>query len=305
MDLKFYYIFLICITFCNQIRLLNKQKKIINVVFAVTNKPIFIDFLLTAITSLLVNSNNNTIYNIYIQTDNLFKKENMKLISNLEKIYFNCFIHFINMNNDFKTALRGKLDISTYYRLKLPLLYPKINRMIHIDADAIVLKDLMELYTLNFEGKYILGRLDKLTNELDRLGIMTKTYINCGILLIDLYNLRKYKYVDKFMDYLHYHNNPRYLNHHDQTLINYVCHDKIGLLSPKFHMWPFSGIDSIKEFNNNLRTKYNEKEFIQAFNDPFIVHFPGSAKKNMSLDTRFYIKFNEYLNKSKEIKNLM
>ena len=88
----------------------------------------------------------------------------------------------------------------------------------------------MELYTLNFEGKYLLGRLDTLVDELDSLGIQTKTYINSGVLLMDLYNLRKYNYTEKFIEYNEHNNNIAYLVNHDQTLLNYICHDKIGLL---------------------------------------------------------------------------
>ena len=161
----------------------------------------------------------------------------------------------------------------------------------------------MELYTLNFDGKYILGRLDKMVDELDSLGIYTKTYINCGILLFDLYSLRKYNYVDKFMEYIQKHNNYKYLNHHDQTVINYVVRDNIGFLRPKYHMWPFENISAVIDFNNKLRTQYNITELIQDYYDPFIVHFPGSGKKNMSIDTIYHKKYIDYLKMSNDIKN--
>ena len=118
------------------------------------------------------------------------------------------------MHSDFNGVIQGRLDTCAYYRLKLPVLLPNLNRIIHIDSDTLILKDLMELYTLNFNGKYILGRLDILVNELDFLGIQTNTYINTGILLFDLYNLRKNNYVDKFMNYIKEHNNVEYLYHH-------------------------------------------------------------------------------------------
>ena len=255
MDSKFYYILLICILLCDSKKIANKYKKSVNLAFSVNNKKKYIDFLLTALVSLLDNSSKNTIYNIYIQINHDFFEIAKSKITKLEEIFFNCFIHFIDMKNDFRNALKGKLDYSTYYRLKLPILCPKLNRIIHIDIDTIILKDLTELYTINFEGNYILGRLDSLVDELDKLGIMTKTYINNGILLIDLYSLRKYKYVDKFNDYIKlYRRKIKYLNHHDQTLLNYVCYDKIGILEPKFHMLPFVNEEDIVKYNS----KYTE-----------------------------------------------
>ena len=301
MDLKFNLILTICLLFCITKRLSNNQKKIINLAFPINNR--YINYLYTALVSLFENSNNNTIYKVHIQISDTFEINNKNLLYDLEKIYFNCFIIFINMYNDFSTAIKGALDSSTYYRLKLPILLPNINRIIHIDGDSIILKDLMELYTLNFDGKYILGRLDMIVDELDSLGIYTKTYINCGILLLDLYSLRKYNYVDKFMEYIQKHNNYRYLNHHDQTLINYIVRDNIGFLRPKYHMWPFGSISVVKEFNNKLRTKYNITELILDYYDPFIVHFAGSGKKNMSIDTIYHKKYIYYLKKSNEIRN--
>ena len=256
---------------------MNKQKKIVNLAFPINNK--YIDYLYISLVSLLENSDNNTIYNIFIQYGcNKLNAENKKLILNLEKIYFNCFINLIDMKYDFYATLEGALDLSVYYRLKLPILFPQLNRILHIDSDSLILKDLMELYTLNFEGKYLLGRLDTMVDELDSLGIQTKTYINTGVLLMDLYNLRKYNYTAKFIEYTRNRNSKTYLVHHDQTLINYICYDKIGVLKPKFHMWPFRNKAHALKINKIFRIPYDKKEFLKAFYDPFIVHYPGSGK---------------------------
>ena len=189
MDLKIIILILFLIVNSKQKRLINNQKKIVNLGFSINNS--MFKFLYVSLYSTLENSHSNTIYNIYIQIKNNFQKCYKKLLYNLEKIYFNCNIFFINMKREFINAFRNHLDISTYYRLKLPLLCPKINRIIFIDADTLILKDLLEIYTLNFEKNYILGRLDMITNELDPLGINTTTYINAGVLLLDLYSLRK------------------------------------------------------------------------------------------------------------------
>ena len=284
-------------------KITNKQKKVINLAFSVTNK--YISFLYISLVSLLDNSHNNTVYNIVIQygCDNL-NSENKELIINLEKIYFNCFINIIDMKYDFYTAIQGALDISAYYRLKLPILFSKLNRIIHLDSDTLILKDLMELYTLNFEGKYLLGRLDTLVDELDSLGIKTKTYINSGVLLMDLYNLRKYNYTWKFMEYITHNNNATYLVHHDQTLLNYICHDKIGLLKPKYHMWPFKSKLHILKTNRLFRIPYDKKECIKGFYDPFIVHYPGSGKIGIKVKGGKYHKlYYEYFKLAEEKKS--
>ena len=295
-------IIILCILDVFPKRLSNKNKKIIYLSFSVTNK--YINLLFTSLFSLLENSDKNTIYIIYLQIGEDFLENNLNLISNLEKIYFNCFIIKINMGDKFSDAITGLLDESVYYRLELPKICNNINRILYIDCDTIILKDLMELYSLNFNGKYILGRLDLLVSELDSLGIYIKNYINSGILLMDLYNLRKYKYVNKFLDYLNKHNNLQFLYHHDQTLINYVCHDKIGILRPKYHMWPFENILEIIDLNKKFRIPYNETEFIQDYYNPFIIHFPGTYKlRKGNKNNTYYDKIDKYRELSKLVKN--
>ena len=301
MNLKICYHLLLCFIFISAKKLFNKHKNRINLSFAINNK--YIDILLIPLVSLFENSSINSIYHIYILVGKDFEENNSQLLYNLEKIYFNCFIHIINFGSDFEGVYKSFLDISIYYRLKLPILCPNLNRIIYLDSDSIILKDLLQLYTLNFEGNYILARLDKYTDELDKFEIYINNYINTGVMLIDLYNLRKYKYTDKFMKYIEKHNDSLYLNAHDQTLINYVCHDKIGILKPEYHMWPYRSKKDFIEENNELRIKYDLNDISIAIHNPFIVHFPGNFKyKDELRDISYYKTYYDCVIKTKEIK---
>ena len=133
--------------------------------------------------SLFENSDKNSIYQVHILVGEDFKKENYQLLYSLEGNYFNCFIKIINVGNYFKNLYISFLDESAYYRLKLPTICPDNNG---------ILKDLIDFYSLNFNGKYILGRLDIETNCLAHLNIYIKNCINSGVLLMDLYILRKF-----------------------------------------------------------------------------------------------------------------
>ena len=298
MIFKFLYILTLCNLFCYPKRLSNKQVKLINVSYALDNK--YINFFYTSLYTLLENSDKYTIYHIYVQVGNSFDINYKVIIKKFEKIYFNCFIHFLDMKNEFSNLMTGSLSTSTYYRLKLPAQCLSINRIIYLDCDTIVLKDLTELYTLNFGKNYILGRLDLLVDQLDSLGVYINNYINAGILLMDLYNLRKYNYINNFTDYLHKHNNLKYLKQQDQTLINYICHNKIGILKPKYHMWPFIDEKELINVNNKFRIKYKIKEFIRDYYNPFIVHFPGIYKERKYV-TKYHKIRNQYSEKVKNI----
>lgn len=301
MNLKiilFYFIYLLILA-CSK-KLTKKQKKIINISFAINNNYTY-KFLIPVI-SLCENGNKDIIYHIHILVGENFEQKNIQFLSGLEKIYFNCFLHFKNLGKDFQNAYKTFIDISTYYRLKLPIISPNINRIIYLDSDTIILKDLMEFYTLNFQGKYILGKLDIYPNALDKL-IYIKNYINAGVLLMNLNGLRKYGYVEKFMDYFQTHNNKKDLPSHDQTILNYICHDKIGILPQKYHMWPYISENDLVRDNKKLRIPYNVSEIIKDYHDPFIVHFPGGFKNKKKCGNSYcYKKYEEYSTKSNNIK---
>ena len=55
------------------------------------------------------------------------------------------------------------------------------------------------------------------------------------------------------MDYFETHNNKKDLPRHDQTLLNYIYHDKIGILPQKYHMWPYINENVLVKENKILR----------------------------------------------------
>ena len=301
MNLKAYLYIFLSISIISPKHLLNKKKNIINLSFAINNK--YTEKLLVPLVSLFDNCYENSIYYIQILVGEDFEPKNEKKLYNLEKIYFNCFINIINLGKNFNNTYRASyMDASTYYRLTLPKLCPNITRIIYLDSDSMILRDLMELYSLNFNGNYLLGKLDMFPNELDKFKIYIKNYINAGVLLMDLYSLRKYKYVDKFLNYIREHNEQKYLNSFDQTLLNYICHDKIGILNPEFHMWPIDNSLEYKKVHQNLRIPYHIIDIMNSVNNPFIVHFPGIFKyKDNKKDLLFYKDYYKYLKISENV----
>ena len=99
-------------------KLLNKQKKVINISFSITNE--YTQILLVPLISLFENSDKNTIYYVYILVGENFEQKNEQLLYNLETIYFNCFIKIVNLGKEFENVYSSYLGISIYYRLKLP-----------------------------------------------------------------------------------------------------------------------------------------------------------------------------------------
>ena len=113
-------------------------------------------------TSLVENAGIKTFYEIYIMINPEFTIENKKILKSVEEKYFiHCEVKFINMGDKYKN-LKTNITIATpaYYRLELHNLLPNIKRIIWMDGDTIVFKDLTELIKLDMKGNYIMGFLD-------------------------------------------------------------------------------------------------------------------------------------------------
>ena len=167
--------------------------------------------------------------------------------------------------------------MATYYRLLLAEILPFLNRIIYLDGDTIALIDLSELINLNMDNKIIMGFIDDGYNYTNIYGIKTSSkYITAGVLLINLKSMRNENITDKFMDFIQ--KNIKLLIQEDQTVINIVLHERIGILPPKYGIWSFFNIEELlfhNRFQNyfkNLKC-YNEEELIHAWKYPGIIHY--------------------------------
>ena len=85
------------------------------------------------------------------------------------------------MGNAFIEYKYQKYSQVTYYRLLSPLFIP-LDRILYLDSDVLVFKDLYELYQTSFNNNYVLGFLDILADGIDYLGLSSEKYINAGII---------------------------------------------------------------------------------------------------------------------------
>ena len=273
----YHIIFIIIVFNITKSQYSTKNLQTIPIIFSSDNN--FFVKTLVSITSLLENMGESTSYNIYILIPKDFKKSFIVVFKKLEIKYFKCSINIINMNNTFTnfTGTEGRPN-TAYYRLLIPSLLPKIyNKAIYLDGDTLTLSDLKPLYSIDIKSNYAAGFLDRLSSGLDHLKVKSDIFINSGVLLLNLYQLRKDDIVNKFLDFMYKNNN--FLRNHDQTVLNYICFEKIGILPPKFGTFNMFKKNDIVRYNKHLRKKYNLDQFILEVKNPVIVHFTGDYPK--------------------------
>ena len=100
------------------------------------------------------------------------------------------------------------LAISTYYRLFIPTLLPHVNRVLYMDVDMIVMKNLDDLYYTSFDGNYLVAVNDLAMVRQENywgttlLGKSYKNYFNNGLLLMNLYLMRKNQHLSKLLKFI-------------------------------------------------------------------------------------------------------
>ena len=234
---------------------------------------------------------------------NDFTEENKNILKSVEQNYPNhCNISFINMTemyNEQKTSPKSK-----YYRLSLHDKLSNIDKIIYLDGDTMIFEDLTELINLDMKEYYILGFLDSLYWSLEEYSIKNAIVLNSGVLLMNLKSLRLNNITDKFISFMRNKNNS--VVQEDQTVINYVLQKNISTLPPKYGMWAFSNTFEAYHFNRvqNKKYKYKNKEFLNAYKHPAILHYTGS-KPFRDQDSIFYSLWWDYAKKTKYYKDII
>lgn len=249
-----------------------KTKKYIPIVYATDNN--YAKHVSVSIQSIIENSNSLNYLIFFILVDSGFDEQNKQLLR--EQVNRSGHsIEFINMKEAFKDAKTSIAHISyhTFYRLQLPKILSYLNKLIYIDADTIVLKDIATLYDNDIRDSYFGGvkalAFDNKKHK-NRLGIDTDKYINAGVLLVNNRLLIKDNLLVKFNELVKHEYDCQ-----DQDIINIAAYRKIKTLPTKFNLMTKYKNDYERFIKEN---KISQKEYNEAISDPTIIHYADKIK---------------------------
>ena len=228
---------------------------------------------LISMTSALYNNNkkkNVIIYHLIFSSN--FNPENYQIFESLKKKFdfsLNYYIMPISFNN-YKKWFGGTETI--YYKIYLSLIFHDLERIIYLDCDTMVFKDLYEMYNLPFNGNYALGYPFHSSYMLDKFNKNVIYYINAGVILFNIELIRKDNKDIELIKYTKDNNNNLYFP--EQDAINLVFYQKIGILPLKYGIYMYGNIDNFdKQVQKEVRFKLNRNEVINAMNNPAVIHF--------------------------------
>jgi len=209
-----------------------------------------------------------------------FEQKNIEFIESLYEQfdYFN--ITFIRMDNRYDKAYSSRyITKNAFYRLSLGELLPNLNKVIYLDSDTICLKDLNNLYNLNFLGKIFLAKL----NTFDNGGL--NFTVNTGVLLLNLYDMRKKKIEQKVLTILN--NGFKHPVFHDQAIINIYFKKYIGFLPTEYNTFSFN-YDYLKQYKKDTGELYDFDSLYFSFKFASIIHLRGDPKMKTYNEENWY-----------------
>ena len=277
---------------------MNKQLNEITVFYAVDDK--YIPFLAVSLGSLIANTTESNNYAIKVLTTGI-SNENIEKIKKYEKE--NVTIEFVNLSKQLeeikdKLYTRNYFSNTTYFRLFIPEIYPEYNKAIYIDSDTVVLEDIAKLYSDDMGDNLISAVSDGVVQSIDIfkdyvekvVGVSDYNYyFNAGMIVMNLKELREYKFQEKFLYLLE---KIRFEVAQDQDYLNRLCKGRVKLIDSSWNTMPIMGIQDkqpkIIHYNLGAKPWY--------FDDvPYQEYFWNAAEK-----TEFYNEIRNYKNEYTE-----
>jgi len=125
--------------------------------------------------------------------------------------------------------------------------FPELDRILFLDVDTIVLKDISDLWDLPIDECYFAASMEPLRTTPNFL------YTNCGVCLLNLEKLRDGK-ADQIIHAL----NTKSYRFMEQDAMNEYCQGKIF----------------------RMPCEYNSNEWVEPCEDPKLIHFAGILNWN-------------------------
>ena len=219
------------------------KTKPMNVFFAVDNN--YVKLLAVTLKSILKYVDKNDKYDFYVLETDLkqeYKDTLKEMVTGKNKM------HFINVEKHLKKlshklTTRDYYTCSTYYRIFIPELFPNMDKCLYLDSDIVLYDNLAKLYNINLGFNLVGAARDEVLSlnptfkEYADLtvGVGHMKYFNAGILLMNLKEMRKNKFYERFIELLEERKFPVA---QDQDYLNVLCYKRVKFIPLAWNKTP-------------------------------------------------------------------
>ncbi len=234
----------------------------------------YVQHLAVMLCSLLENTNKRHLIQVNI-IDGGIAKHNKELIYNFFKKNYKVDVSYLNIDNKIykQFPVSHHFTHTIYYRISIPSLFDNlVDKAIYLDSDMIIKDDITKLWEINISN-YLLAAIEALSfkERYADLQMPEKSLYFCsGVLVINLQQWRKHNISDKVISFIQ--------NNKDKL----ICWDQDSLNSVTCNNWLPLSLEWNQQhyfFQKRFYKKYLErKDFIEAINNPAIIHYTSSYK---------------------------
>lgn len=250
------------------------EKEQITIVYAANDR--YIPYMGVSISSLIQHASGENFYRIYILSEEVSQHHRKRI---LEMAKGNIEIEFVDITERMKDRnipTVNHLSKETTYRLLIDKIFRGYSKILYIDSDTIINKDVAELYAEDMDG-YILGcsraslcyGLASYIKE--KLKLPLKNYFNAGILLINVPMFHEYQIGKKCFGLLQ--SGKKYMTV-DQDVLNITCQNQVKFIDGRWNVeWEFitgKGKEIVIDETREGKTDY--------LKDPYIIHYTSPFK---------------------------
>ncbi len=281
----------------------------VNIVLAADN--FYTPYVSTLLGSLTEHMNAQRFYDITVFHRNVTSQNQQLLISEVAK-HRNVSLRFADMSSriaEFESlATKWHITIETYFRLFIPEIMSGYDKVLYLDGDMIIKRDVATLFDENINN-YMLAAC----RDIDMAGVYTSNlvaaentinktmkrhideevglenpydYFQAGVLLLNLAAFRE-KYTTKELLAIAARQKWEYL---DQDILNHIAKGKVKYLDGRWNVlydWEFVRIKNV--ISKAPIALY--KEYMASRKNPYIIHYGGSIKPWQRADADMAIEY--------------
>lgn len=232
-----------------------------------------------AITSMGLSKKRSTRYEIYILGVGLSEDSKKRLSSlNREDMAVTILDKSFSEKQAQVVQVRERVTPAALLKFDLPIIFSQQEKILYLDSDMLIQKDLEELYNTDLGNAYAGVVNDAITlwdkEHREWLHSTGSIYFNSGMLILNLKKMREDGIPEKLLEYRLTGNNFFM----DQDALNVVFAGNIRLVSPQYNLLNcFFSWHSIEEMETLYQIEFPRcEEFV--FQNAAILHF-GDEKK--------------------------
>lgn len=256
-----------------------------NIPIVLSSSTAFLPFLTVTIKSILLHANPTSYYDFIILNDSIKESDQQKVLTLEDK---NVSIRFLDVSLYFagkKLFLReGKRKIAreTYFRLVLQEVLPDYDKVIYLDSDLVIRRNIDELMGVDIEDKLLAA-----VKEYQQIGLYNSDNVNreaylknflelddpygyfqCGVIVMNLKRFREKFTVDEVLKFA----SAKEWDLVDQDVMNVLCQGEVEYLSARWN-YVVTG-----ERLSSLAPACDYFDYLDSKRMPYIIHFAGLDK---------------------------